>query len=195
MSSGSRVQRRPPATPRARLRGAALVAVMLVALIVLGLDVSLAVSAGLSGRMAASARDRQLAFEAADVALRDAEAAIAAGGAFAPFRQSSFTPECRNALCASSPAQPVWATLQDEDWEGSRTTAYGALTGAPPLPGLSRPPRVIIEYQGTLQPILAGQPCEAVFLITASARGATTRARAVLQSTYRHRARECYGMV
>jgi Tfp pilus assembly protein PilX len=89
----------------------------------------------------------------------------------------------------------VWPTLKEADWEGSRTSAYGTLTGAPPLPGLSRPPRVAIEYQGTLQPIVAGQPCEALFLITASARGGTTRARVVLQSTYRHRAAECYGRV
>lgn len=187
--------RRRSGAAGARPRGIALVAVMLVALVVLGLGISLAVSAGLIGRVAASARDRQFAFEAAEAALRDAEAAIASGSAFTPLRQSAFTPDCRNALCASSPASPVWLTLKDADWEGSRTSVYGALTGAASLPGLSQQPRVVIEFQGTLQPILAGQPCEALFLLTASARGATARARVVLQSTYRHRASECYGLV
>ena len=181
--------------PASRPRGMALVAVMLVALVVLGLGISLAVSAGLTGRVAASARDRQLAFEAAEAALRDAEAAIASGADFTPLRQSAFTPECRNALCASAPQSPVWPTLKDDDWEGDRTVAYGAHTGAVSLPGLSRQPRVMIEYQGTLQPILPGRPCEALFLITASARGGTARARVMLQSTYRHRAAECYGLV
>jgi type IV pilus assembly protein PilX len=168
---------------------------MLVALIVFGLGISLAVNAGLGSRIVANARDRQLAFEAAEAALRDAEAAIASSGSFSPLRSSAFTADCINGLCASSLADPIWPRLSEDDWDGSRTLAYGALTGAPLLPGLSRPPRVAIEFQGTVQGIQPGQPCEALFLVTAWARGASPRSRVMLQTTYRQRIGECYELV
>jgi type IV pilus assembly protein PilX len=182
-------------TAPAEQRGVALVAVMLMTLIVFGLGISLAMTSSLGSRVAANARDRQLAFEAAQAALRDAQAALSARADAEPLRSSAFTADCPDARCASTPGNPIWPRLSESDWEGSRTLAYGALTGAPPLSGLSRPPRVIIEFQGTVQGIQPGQPCEALFLVTASARGASTRARVLLQMTYRQRVAECYALV
>ena len=178
-------------------RGAALVAVMLLLLVSMLVALASLRTANLEERMAGHTRDRQVAFQLAEAALRDAEQTIAADadGPFKPLRPVLFTAACTGGLCSSAPDAPLWAGFTDADWAGTKTWAYGAATGAPAIPGGAVAPRFVIEYQGTLQPIEPGKPCIALFLITARARGASNATDVVLQSVYRHRVGECYAAI
>jgi type IV pilus assembly protein PilX len=194
---GARFRRQCPAAPGSpSQRGAALVAVMLLLVITMLMAVSSVRTANLEERMAGHTRDRQVAFQMAEAALRDAEQVIAddTDGPFRPLRPGQFTAECTGGLCRSAPGAPLWTALSDTDWASTKTWAYGAATGATALAGASGP-RYAIEYQGTAQPIEPGKPCIALFLLTARARGASETTDVVLQSVYRHRVGECYAAI
>lgn len=179
---------RPPRRPR----GMVLVIVMLLLVVALIGGLTAMNTATLEERVAANIRDRHVAFQAAESALRDAETTIATHSDFDPLRASAFSGTCPSGRCASTAASPLWSGFTDADWASGKTRAYGASTGATALSGVAAPPRFVIEYQGTVYPIVPGQPCEGIFLITARARGTTTGSEVMLQSTYRHRADECY---
>lgn len=178
-------------------RGATLIVVMLLLLVTMLMAVAGLRTANLEERMAGNTRDRQIAFQAAEAALRDAEQLIAGNtsGPFSPLRPSSFDATCPTGLCRSSLLTPLWSGFSDSEWTSSKTWAYGAATGASALPDLASQPRFVIEYQGTLQPIEPGKPCVALFLVTARAAGSGAGSTAILQSVYRHRAGECYAAV
>jgi type IV pilus assembly protein PilX len=187
----------PRPRPR-RQRGLALVAVMLLMMVALLMAVAALRTVNLEERMAGHTRDRQVAFQMAEAALRDGEQMIAGDtdGPFMPLRPGQFSTACTNGLCRSTPGgAAAWTTFTDADWDGARTFAYGAATGAAALAGAAALPRMAIEYQGTAQPIEPGRPCVALFLITVRARGATAAAEVILQSVYRHRSGECYAAV
>lgn len=181
----------------ARARGLALIAVMLLLLVALLLAVASLRTANLEERVAGQVRDRQVAFQMAEAALRDAETMIArdTDGPFLPLRPTLFGPACTGGLCRSGAGTPVWTAFTEADWAGTKTWAYGAATGATALAGAAAPPRFVVEYQGTVQPIEPGRPCVALFLLTARARGAAAATEVILQSVYRHRAGECYAAV
>lgn len=176
-------------------RGVTLAVVMLLLLVMM-----IAALAGLrlstmDERMAASTRDHQQAFQLAEAALRDAERMIAmdTDGPFQPLRPNLFTAACPNGQCRSTPGSPLWPSFSEDDWTGSKTWAYGAATAASaPVGGGAVPPRYVVEYQYTTQPIEPGKPCEAVFLVTARANGLTSAAQVVIESVYRHRVGACY---
>jgi type IV pilus assembly protein PilX len=151
----------------------------------------------LEERVAGQVRDRQVAFQMAEAALRDAEQTIAgdADGPFAPLRPGQFTAACTTGLCRSVPGASLWAGFTEAQWAGTQAWAYGAATGSAALSGAASAPRFVIEFQGTSQPIEPGRPCVALFLVTARARGATAATEVILQSVYRHRTGECYAAV
>ncbi len=186
-----------PSIHRRRERGVTLVVVMLLLLAATLIALASFRLSTLEERMAGNARDRQVAFQAAEAALRDAESVLRdnVGGQFVPLRPIAFTPECTGGLCRSSPDNPRWSTLTEAEWTGAMTWAYGTATGAAALADVAEQPRFVIEYQGTTQPIEAGKPCVAMFLVTARASGANPTTRVVLQSVYRLRAGECYAAV
>lgn len=174
-------------------RGIALISVLLLLLVLTLLGVNMLRLSIFEERSAGNVKDRQLSLQAAEAALRDAERVISTDtdGPFTPLNVSGFPSTCTNGVCASSQASPRWSALTASNWASSTTMAYGAQTGANSLPGVASQPRVVIEYQGTLQPIEPGKPCVAVFLITARATGLIGTTNTVLQSVYRHRAGEC----
>lgn len=180
-----------------RPRGLALVAVMLLLMVAMLMAVAALRTVNLEERIAGQARDRQVAFQMAEAALRDAEQMISGDtdGPFMPLRPGQFTATCVNGLCRSVPGTPVWTAFSETDWAGTMAWAYGAATGAAALAGSSAAPRFVVEYQGTAQPIEPGKPCVALFLVTARARGATAATEVILQSVYRNRTGECYAAV
>ncbi len=188
--------RRPPGGAAGGQRGAALVAVMLLLVITMLMAVSSVRTANLEERMAGHTRDRQVAFQMAEAALRDAEQVIASDtdGPFNPLRPGQFLDTCAGGLCRSAPGVPLWTGFTDSDWASTKTWLYGAATGATALAGASGP-RYAIEFQGTAQPIEPGKPCVALYLLTARARGANATTDVVLQSVYRHRVGECYAAI
>lgn len=188
---------RPPLVrPRPR-HGLALIAVMLLLMVAMLMAVASLRTVNLEERIAGQVRDRQVAFQMAEAALRDAEQTVAADidGPFTPLRPGQFTAACANGLCNSVPGAPAWSTLTEAQWAGARTWAYGAATGRAALAGAAEAPRFVVEYQGTTQPIEPGRPCVAMFLLTARARGATAATEVILQSVYRHRTGECYAAI
>ena len=186
-----------PGALRAHRRGLALVAVMLLLMVAMLMAVASLRTVNLEERVAGQVRDRQVAFQMAEAALRDAEQTIAGNtaGPFTPLRPGQFTAACDSGLCSSVPGAPVWAGFTETQWASAQTWAYGAATGATALAGAASAPRFVVEYQGTSQPIEPGRPCVALFLITARARGATAATEVILQSVYRHRTGECYAAV
>ena len=188
--TGPRPARRPP-------RGVVLVVVLVLLLCSMLLAAASFEMATLDERKAGNTRDRQVAFQAAESALRDAETLLRSDtdGPFQPLRVREFTAQCSNALCRSTEAAPVWSQLSEADWTGSKTLALGAGTGAQALTGVAAQPRYVVEYQGTAQPIEPGKPCVAMFLITARAQGAAATTNVMLQSVLRLRIGECYAAV
>lgn len=156
-----------PHIPANRAAGKQSGAVLFVGLIFLVMLTMLGVTALQVGtveeRMAGNSRDRNLAFQAAESALRDAERdiqCIKADGTAAttlrPFGcisgMTGADANCTNGLCCNlsgliclEPATPVYQNA-GLHLDASPSVAYGAYTGAPALDSrLSQAPRYLIE--------------------------------------------------
>ncbi|GAB4207687.1 MAG: hypothetical protein Fur0019_12500 [Tibeticola sp.] len=180
-----------------RQRGVVLIISLFILLAITLLAVGFIESLGLDERMAGNFKDRQVAFQAAEAGLRDAEQLILSNttGPFSPLRPGDFSTDCVNALCASSVESPRFVSFTEADWTGTKTRAYGSLSGAPALDFVASQPRYVVEYQGTVQPIEPGKPCVAIFSVAARASGGSENTRVTLQSTVRLRAGECYAAI
>lgn len=179
---------------RTAARGFSLVTVLVMVAVLATLGLGTMGAAILQERMAGHARDRQLATQAAEAALRDAEADVAANLSY----DSAFTTTCTAGLClppsmssASPTSRPLWQTI---DWSASagQSRAYGSATGAAALSGLAAAPRYIVERLPPLSPgvgtsaSLAASLSDApqVFRITARGVGLRSSTVVILQSTY-----------
>ncbi len=139
-----------PCIPLTHQRGAALITglIFLVVLTLISLAAMRATS--LEERMAGNARDQDVAFQAAEAAMRDAMKQLPG---LSP--ASAFAAGCAAGLCLNNPVTPVWTTLTAGNlWNAANTAAYGgtALTidGATSLPVQ---PRYVIELlPGTVPP-------------------------------------------
>lgn len=189
--------RRRALPPRAPRSGIVLIVVLLLLLGTMILAAASFSASSLGERMAGNARDRQTAFQAAESALRDAESVMRSNttGPFQPLQVRDFKAVCELGRCASGEGAPLWSQLSEADWTGTKTRAYGAASGAPPLAGVAAQPRTLVEYQGTAQPIEPGMPCVALFLITARASGGASTTNVILQSVFRLRVGECYAAI
>ncbi len=163
--------------------------VVLVSLALAGMNSSL-----VQERMAGNARDRNIALQAAEAALRDAEADVEANLSVA----SPFVAACTGGLClppsmtSSNPtSQPLWQSI---DWSASagQSRAYGSVTGATALPGVAAPPRYLVELLPLLPPV-SGQSASLgnsdedsaqAFRISVRATGLRASTVVILQSTY-----------
>lgn len=179
---------------RGRTRGFSLVTILVMLVVLMSLALAGMNSGIVQERMAGNARDRNIALQAAEAALRDAEAYIEANLTAA----SAFVAACTGGLClppsmtSSSPtSQPLWQTI---DWSASagQSRAYGSATAATALPGVAAPPRYIVELLPALPPIsgqsanLGNSDEEAAqaFRISVRATGLRTSTVVILQSTY-----------
>lgn len=164
-------------------------------LLVSALSFAMLQGAGLEEQLAYQERDRQVAFQAAEAALRHAESLIESnqGALFSPLHESNFPAVCANGLCRSSPASEAWRKLPASAWQTDATVtqAYKPPTDSLTTVVLATPPRYLIEYQGSVTPIEPGGPCVAKYLITARANGLSARSVVTLQSQYRRRTGTC----
>lgn len=189
-------------------RGAALIVTLLMLIAVLMLGMSAAQIALQAEKASRNERERQIAFQAAEAALMDAEMDIenAAGTTsrspvFARDRADGFTPGCGAGygnvylgLCsrAEDGVPPIWQTIDFLDQSAqARSVPYGRFTGQSfqtgkgVLPG--RPPRYIIELMTYNMPG-AGAGMEDItyfYRITAIGFGARDATQVVLQTFYR----------
>jgi len=148
-------------------------------------------------RMVGNARDRQVALQAAEAAIRDAEIDIETN----PNAAAGFTEACAEGLCiapsdnATNPqSAPLWQTI---NWANTR--AYGSRSDAPALLGpdnqaLATQPRYFIENLPVLPPMpgesaaIGGgsnpSPSARAYRITVRASGIRAATVVMLQSVY-----------
>lgn len=180
-------------------RGSALIIGLLLLLIMTIIGLSMMSSTVMEERMAGNTRERSLAFQAAEAALRDAEQQISSNttGPYSPLQVAQFSTTCASGRCRSAPDSPKWSAMTDANWSSSQTAAYGSATGAAALAGVTTQPRYLIEYQGTqsLNPIQPGKSCDALLLITARGVGQNSNTVVFLQTVYRHHAGQCYDSI
>jgi len=169
-----------------RQRGVALFLALVVLLIITILGVSALQTTTLSERMAANARDRDMAFQAAEAALRDAERYLQ-NATLNPFGNAD------GLYVLGSNARPEWPG--DSIDEGSGFITYsddrpGAGAQAAPLLGVSGQPRYFIErYPAVAQPdgtLEAGVPAETLefYRVTALGFGGRPETVVFLRTTF-----------
>lgn len=176
----------PPRQAR-RQQGAVLITGLIFLLVLTMLGISAMSINALEERMAGNSRDLNLAFQAAESGLRDAELDILNNIGPA----SAFDAACTDGLCL--PPLSSTPLAQSIDWnDASITRAYGAYTGAAPLELVSAQPRYIIEMlsslpAGTGQSIATGiKPASGgvAYRISALGVGGRSGSRVILQSLF-----------
>lgn len=183
--------------PRSGQQGWTLIVSVIFLFILAMLGLAAMQGATLEEKMAGNQRDRNVAFEAAEAALRDAEQDILASGRIVG--ATGFISDCNSdsnylGLCLpSSSLTPIWESL---DWKDSASPAYyvtyGAKTGASAWPNVVRQPRYIIEWQPNLRGSDLGvdhygstPSSKSQYRITAIGYGLTDSSEVRLQSVYR----------
>lgn len=146
----------PPSSLRTSQGGWTLVISLVFLFILSMLGITAMQGANLEERMAGNQRERNVAFEAAEAALRDAEQDIQLSGRISG--SLGFTDDCNSdsnylGLCSpSTTLTPVWEEI---DWQDAaspvRYVTYGAKTGATAWPNVVRQPRYIIEWMPNLR--------------------------------------------
>ena len=194
----------------ARRRGATLVYVLCLLVIILLLGISAAQMALQGEKAARGERDRQIAFQAAEEALVDAQndieglpGAPGRSSLFAPGSAAGFADGCGDGgalgLCLPAPQEgpALWLSMDLDGADGaSRAVPYGQFTGAVMQTGQgflpSRLPRYLIELLPFHPPgaqaaaAAGGLATESyVYRITAIGFGAQESTQVVLQSYYR----------
>lgn len=168
-------------------KGAVLFVSLIMLVVVTLMGVIAMKSSTLQEKLAAAAMDQNVAFQAAESALRDAEMYISSSVTAA----SGFSADCTNGLCLpSTSAISAWAAIAD--WNTSALPiVYGSQTAAPAISSVARQPRYIIELLGDI-PCSVGcslnmQKLESdgtAFRITAMGWGKRTSTPVMLQSIY-----------
>lgn len=144
-----------------RQQGAALITGLIFLIVLTMMGITAARMSTLEERMAGNLRDRALAMQAAELALRDAERDILNSGRISGI--SNFVPACTNGLCYNGSggfAAPVWTCTVNVNTGVvncppvanepniltiAPSVAYRTYTGAAVIPLVSAQPRYLIE--------------------------------------------------
>ena len=170
-------------------RGISLVIVMIFLVILSVLGISAMQSSTLSSRIARNEADRNLAFQAAEAALRDGELDVRnqrfdrskcnpsiTGCRAKPIEgRTRFDSSCTDGRCAfTDTGTPVWETASK--WSSSGASVeYGTYTGAADIPLVSRKPRYLLEAI----PLTDSPP---TYRITAVGYGTNSSSQVMLQT-------------
>lgn len=169
-------------------RGMSLIASLIFLGVLTTLGYSSITTAFMQERMSGAWQDRKQATQAAEMALRDAEAYIAAS----VNGLTGFNRECNNGLCyngaqgyaANTPdgmSSNVWNTSGIFE-SADKTIHYGQMTGATSINGVLAQPRYLIEG---FRKHHAGQGESIYYRITVRAVGARPGTAVTLQEIYR----------
>jgi type IV pilus assembly protein PilX len=141
-------------------------------------------------RMARNFRDRDMAFSAAEAALRDAKLHVTGSWQwpYSPVELLDFASDCTNGLCESIYTSRVATPIDSIDFysgatPGSSARNLGAVTGTPAISGVANPPRYMVEVVCSNRK--KNEECIKVFRITVQAQGRNTATRVVLQEIFR----------
>ena len=172
--------------------GAALLTGLIFLVVLTLLTLSAIKSTSLEERMAGNARDQDVAFQAAEAAIRDGMIYLATNNLSSNL--TSFVAGCAAGLCLNNTTTPVWTTItNNNDWTSSKTLTYSGtplkLDGSTTLPNQ---PRYIIELLPASVPppgfsMVTGKGINSgatvtPFRVTARGWGLTTQAQATVQS-------------
>ena len=181
---------------RRRQSGAVLVVGLIFLMVLSLLGVTVIQSGILEERMAGNMRDWNVAFQAAEAALRDAELDVRGGRITGA---AGFVDGCGSAgvslgLCLPGTSAPVWDPSVVDLSDSASTVkyvTYGAKTSAAALTGVATQPRYIIEALPNQRNISisndnSGQAKVGRYLyrITARGYGAAITSKVTLQSVY-----------
>ncbi|MDE2394342.1 MAG: pilus assembly protein PilX [Burkholderiales bacterium] len=185
-----------PSLQRRRERGVSLIVILVMILALAFIALGAMSSSAIQERMAGNERDRNVALQAAEAALRDGEADVQAHlDASSPFSLACVSGLCMppSETASGATSAPIWQTI---DW-ATQSRAYGSQTGAPPLVGpdnvaLASQPAYIVERLPELAPCAGCSRCSTcgpsinplAFRITARATGVRPTTVVILQSTY-----------
>lgn len=175
-------------------RGFSLVTTLMFMIAALVLGVSVMGVNVMQERIIGNTKDRDLALQAAEAALRDAEADIRAN----VNATTVFADNCNLGLCTAPTQRSVVSPLPVDQQAGfswstnTQVRTYGQYTAAPALPGVSSQPVYVIEklgYLGTPSGESMGIGAEPAapgvgYRITARATGARAETVVTLQSIY-----------
>lgn len=171
-----------------RQQGVALITGLIFLVVLTLIAITAARMAVLEERMSGNMRDRSMAIQAAELALRDAERDIRISGRISGL--TNFVSACTNGLCYNGVQgnvngtdwniTPVWSTVS---MTAAPSVAYGANTGATNIPGLSAQPRYILEGMRKTPPG-SGQPVY-FYRVTVRAQGANPNTVVWLQEVFR----------
>lgn len=157
--------------------GAALIVSLILLLVMTLLGVSAMQGTVLEEKMAGNFRDRELAFQAAEAALRDAEEDINSARISG---LTGFDSDCTGGLCdATAGFSDVWKNESTKP----NGVELGSYTGNKPLVGVACQPRYWIEGYRVWPP--GSSSWKTRYRITAVACGGTSGTRVVLQEVYR----------
>ncbi|HUH95414.1 MAG TPA: PilX N-terminal domain-containing pilus assembly protein [Casimicrobiaceae bacterium] len=181
------------ATLRAAQRGISLFPSMMFLLVLAVLGVAALNSTLLQEKMAGNAKDTNVAFQAAEAGLRDAESDVAQN--IGP--GTVFSASCSTGLCTPPSTWPTPTSLDISkaiDWSNADLRrVYGSQTGVAALPDVAAQPLYVIEKlsglpvgPGGSAGIGIGAPGSggAAYRLTVLATGIRPETRVVLQSTF-----------
>ena len=186
-------------TPQRRQEGAILVIALLFLVLLTIIGVSSISGVTLEEKMASNLREQNVAFQAAESALRDAEIDLEGGIGGTGNRDpmtiaANFASDCTtaftNGVCRQPAAPPgTWqteiVTVSTWNWtDANKTVAYGRFTGATALTGVFRQPRYVIEYLQEKDDSSTA-PITRHFRISARGWGADQNSSVTLQTVYR----------
>ncbi|RJX33296.1 MAG: hypothetical protein C4516_02575 [Oxalobacter sp.] len=152
-------------------------------------------------KLAANDRDRQVALQAAEAILREAETSLFSAPPFDPFDPDKFTDACQPAdgeklggLCTELPlaTAPRWRTVSWASRKNTRTFASKGGKLRDKFGELTAQPQYIVEIvSAPYKPNAAVARCEpGIAHITARGEG-RNQSIVILQSTYRFLPKEC----
>jgi type IV pilus assembly protein PilX len=181
--------------PAARIQSGIVLITGMIFMVILTLIVLAALRSGaLEERMASNARNRQIALQAAEAVLRDAEVATftVPAAPFDPFTPSTFSSTCANGYCTKPAAgsTPRWKTL---DWSDSSTTtrSFASNTSNISTGLVPNQPRYVIELATSPTYGGGGAICPTiVYRITARGVGQDS-SEVFVQSLYRTQPAKC----
>lgn len=171
-----------------RQSGVALIMSLVMLLILTILGLSSVESTSMQQRMSLNARDNDLAFQAAESAIREAEAYLSVNTSLLPFQNSN------TAGRYDAPANGN-VDLSTFDWTTAGNDSRGYATVSTNISGVATQPEYIIEWvktvisqEDTLNLSNIGQSTGSgrtqIFRVTAYGTGGTDTAHVMIQTTY-----------
>lgn len=155
---------------RQRQHGATLVISLIFLVLLTLVGVTAMQSTILQERMAGNSRERNIAFQAGEIGLRDAEVFLVGKSVW------DFTSACTGGKCAQG-SMPSWSTYA---WDGSKDVLAGTT-----VPSVGGQPRYFAEYAGQVKCATCSGGWTTVYRSRTRSVGINTTTQVFLESAFR----------